>query len=193
MTNVKKGTYMIQVQTNGPGADLSSNGHNRFGLRAYGANATENGNIAVAGYTKMAVYANLPGATTRFHLAQVPPTAKGQNLNVRLFDVGDSSNTGTVTIVPPVDSGLTKFTGCVGIGPRPGSLDPNCSLQTNANDFQGRWQTISIPLPTTYNCDTTTATGCWVKLQFDYGSGNQPSDTTSWQASIEGDPVRLVK
>ena len=91
MTNVKKGTYMIQVQTNGPGADLSSNGHNRFGLRAYGANATENGNIAVAGYTKMAVYANLPGAHDEFYLAQVPPTAKGQNLNVRLFDVGDSS------------------------------------------------------------------------------------------------------
>ncbi|MGZ4428428.1 MAG: hypothetical protein ACXVEV_10325 [Nocardioidaceae bacterium] len=25
------------------------------------------------------------------------------------------------------------------------------------------------------------------------GSGNQPSDTTSWQASLEGDPVRLVE
>lgn len=192
MTNVKKGTYMIQVQTNGADDKTDGNGHNRFGLRAYGASTTENANVAIAGYTKMAIYANLPSATTQFYLAQVPPTAKGQILSVRLFDVGDSSNTGTVTVLPPSDSGLTKFPTCIGTGPRTGTLT-NCSISTNSSDFQGKWQTISIPLPTTYSCDTTTATGCWVKLQFAYGSGNQPSDTTSWQAAIEGDPVRLVK
>jgi hypothetical protein len=192
MTNVTKGTYMIQVQTNGPDDTPDGNGHNRFALRAFGSSATDNGNIAVAGYAKMAVYANLPSATTQFFLAQVPPTAKGQILNIRLFDVGDSQNTGNITVLPPTDSGLTQFPTCIGTGPRSGML-ANCTIQTNSTSFQGKWQTISIPLPSTYTCSTTTATGCWVKLQFAYGSGNQPSDTTSWQASIEGDPVRLVK
>jgi hypothetical protein len=40
---------------------------------------------------------------------------------------------------------------------------------------------------------TSVPTGCWVRLQYAYGSGNQPSDTTSWTAGIEGDPVRLVE
>jgi hypothetical protein len=192
MLNVKKGTYMIQVQTNGPADKNDGNGHNRFALRAYGANATENGNIAVAGYTKMAMYANLPSAVTQFYLAQVPPTAKGQILNIRLFDIGDSDNDGTVRILPPPDSGITRFPTCIGSGPRDGPL-ADCSIRTNKNDFQGRWQSVAIPLPSTYSCDTTIPTGCWVKLEFNYGSGNQPSDTTSWQASIGGDPVRLVK
>jgi len=36
-------------------------------------------------------------------------------------------------------------------------------------------------------------TACWFKLQYAYGTKNQPSDTTSWTASLEGDPVRLVE
>ena len=192
LTNVTKGTYMVQVQTNATGDNTTANGHNRFALRAYGSSATDNGNISLAGYTKMAMYANLPGAVTQFYLAQVPPTAAGQLLSIRLFDVGDSANTGTISILPPTDSNLSAFTGCVGTGPRAGALT-NCSISTNSVDFQGKWETIAIPLPTNYTCSSSTATGCWVKLQYNYGSGNQPSDTTSWQASIEGDPIRLVK
>jgi hypothetical protein len=32
-----------------------------------------------------------------------------------------------------------------------------------------------------------------VRLEFYYGSGSSPADTTSWSASVEGDPVRLVE
>ncbi len=38
-----------------------------------------------------------------------------------------------------------------------------------------------------------TSPKCWVRLTYTYGSNNQPSDTTSWEASLEGDPVRLVE
>jgi Flp pilus assembly protein TadG len=192
MTNVQPGTYMIQVQTNGPDDTANGDGHNRFALRAFGTNPAANVDLSIAGFAKMAVYANLPSAVTQFYLAKVPPTTAGQILKVRLFDVGDSSNTGTVTILPPADSHLTNFPTCTGTGPvtvQPGT----CSIQTDASHFQGKWETITIPLPTTYTCDTTTETGCWVKLQYDYGHGNQPSDTTSWQAGVEGDPVRLVR
>ncbi len=192
MTNVTKGTYMIQVQTNGPADRTGANGHNRYSLRAFGASASQNNDIAVAGFTKMAIYANLPGAVTQFFLAQVPPTAKGQTLAVRLYDIGDSTNTGTISILPPPDSSVSAFDGCIGNGPRTGALS-NCSITANATDFQGRWQVISIPIPTTYTCDSSAATGCWVRLQFSYGAGNTPSDTTSWQASVAGDPVRLVR
>ena len=39
----------------------------------------------MAGFNKMAIYANLPNATTSFFLTKVPAGARGQTLNVRLF------------------------------------------------------------------------------------------------------------
>ncbi|HET7326333.1 MAG TPA: pilus assembly protein TadG-related protein [Nocardioidaceae bacterium] len=187
------GTYLIQVKTNGVGADAAS-GHNRFGLRGWSSgDSSAKDAIAIAGYNKMAVYANLPSATTLFHLARLPSGSGGQVLNVRLFDVGDSSNTGTIQVVAP--DGF-DFSGCKGYGPQGGVSGtdlPTCSVTANSSSFQGKWQTIAVPIPDDYGCDDEDPTACWAKLQYSYGSGNQPTDTTSWQASIEGDPVRLVE
>jgi hypothetical protein len=190
IATAKAGTYMIQVKTNGLGADAAA-GHNRFGLRAYStATTTAKDQISVSGYQRMAMYANLPGANTQFYLARVPSGAAGQVLNVRLYDVGDSSGSGTISILAPPGSGVT-FTNCKGAGPASGTL-PTCSI-TASSAFNGKWETISIPIPANYTCNDLVQTQCWVQLQYAYGSGNQPSDTTSWSASIEGDPVRLVE
>ena len=81
------------------------------------------------------------------------------------------------------------FSGCVGAGPAPGSL-PGCAI-TASSCFNGKWQTISVPIPSTYTCTDLDVTKCWVRLQYSYPG--QPTDTTSWSASIEGDPVRLVE
>ena len=189
------GTYMIQVNTNGTGADLAS-GHNRFGLRAYStSDPSARDAIAIAGFNKMAIYANSPAAKTKFFLAQVPPGAAGQVLNVRLFDVGDSSQPGVITVLPPPDSGLAGFSSCRGYGPTGGTGGTplvNCSIPANSS-YNGKWQQISVPIPASYTCDNTITTGCWLRLQYDYGVGAQPTDTTSWTASLEGDPIRLVE
>lgn len=190
LTSAPAGTYMVQVKTNGTGNDLG-NGHNRFGLRAFGSSSTAKDKMYFAAYNKMAIYANLPSATTIFYLAKVPTGSGGQILNVRLFDVGDSAGTGTISVLAPADSNVT-FKNCTGLGPVSGTLS-SCSIQANSSTHQGKWQTIAVPIPSNYTCDDASATGCWVKLKYAYGSGNQPNDTTSWSASIEGDPVRLVE
>jgi hypothetical protein len=189
-----KGVYMIQVNTNGLGYD-EGNGHNRFAIRAYSTSSgSAKDKIAVSGFEKMAMYANLPDATSTFYLARVPSGAKGQMLNVNLFDVGDSSAAGKIQVVPPPNSGVTTFTNCTGTGPFTGALS-NCQLTNvqSSTGYNGKWQTISVQIPSTYVCDDADPQACWVRLKYEYGSGNQPSDTTSWTASIEGDPVRLVE
>jgi len=65
-------------------------------------------------------------------------------------------------------------------------------VTTDSSHYQGTWQTILVPIPTDYACDDD-KTKCWVMLKYEYGVGNQPNDTTSWQASLIGDPVRLVE
>ena len=148
----------------------------------------------MAGYDKMAMYANTPNGITKFYLAKVPSGAKGQLFNVSLWDVGDGAVAGsTITVLPPVETPGT-FSNCIGSGVVNGTLLPlsNCQISVNSS-FNGKWQTISVPISSTYACTDLSTTGCWVRLQFNYGSGSNPMDTTSWTASIEGDPVRLVQ
>ncbi len=187
---ISAGTYFVQVQSNAADDNPLGDGHNRFSLRASGSGVGDNAAIAISGLTEMAMYADLPSAHTSFYLTQVPPGAAGQILDIRLFDIGDSSQPGTVRIVPPADSGLSSFDGCVGSGPTTGALN-NCSIPANSS-YNGKWETISVPIPAGYTCTIANPTGCWITLTYDYGSG-QPSDTTSWQASLEGTPVRLVQ
>jgi hypothetical protein len=185
------GTYAIQVHTNGLGADTEG-GHNRFGLRASGSSGGDKDNISIAGFGKMVMYANTPGgARTKFFLARIPSSSNGQIFNVNLFDIGDGATSGsTITVLPPTEIG-GNFSGCKAKGVTNGNLT-DCKISVSGV-YNGKWQTISVPIPVSYSCTDGSPTGCWVRLEFYYGSGSNPSDTTSWQASVEGDPIRLVE
>ena len=114
---------------------------------------------------------------------------------MRLFDVGNSGQPGVITVLPPPDSGLAGFSGCRGYGPTGGTGGTplvNCSIPANSS-YNGKWEQISVPIPANYTCNNTITTGCWLRLQYNYGAGAQPTDTTSWTASLEGDPIRLVE
>ena len=187
---VPAGTYAIQVHTNGLGAD-NQGGHNRFSLRAYGSSSSDKDNISIAGFSKMVMYGNTPNGTSRFYLARIPSNSSGQYFNVNLFDIGDGAKPGsTIKVIPPSETGGT-FSGCVGKGQVTGALS-SCSVPVSST-FNGRWQTITVPIPSTYTCNDSAATGCWVRLEFYYGPNSGPADTTSWTATLDGDPIRLVE
>ncbi|MBD3784225.1 MAG: hypothetical protein IE926_14970 [Micrococcales bacterium] len=187
---VQPGTYAIQVQTNGLGAD-GEGGHNRFSLRAYGSGASDKDNISIAGFSKMVMYGNTPNGTSKFFLARVPSNSSGQFFNLNLYDIGDGATSGsTITVIPPTETG-GSFSGCTGKGVTTGSL-PGCKISVNSS-YNGRWQTITVPIPASYSCNDSQASGCWIRLQFYYGPSSTPADTTSWTATLDGDPIRLVE
>ena len=186
------GDYLIQVKTNVGTPYDKADTTNHFALRAFGSNPGENSSVSVSGRERMGMYSNKPGATNEFHLARVPSGAAGQLLRLRLFDVGDSNQSGTIYIVyPPLATGGPSFTGCQGSGPASGPLT-GCSFSATSS-FNGKWQTVSVPIPSTYSCDDLDPRACWVRLKYDYGSGSAPHDVTTWTAGIDGDPVRLVE
>ena len=192
--NPAVGDYLIQVKSNVGGLANNANAGNRFAIRAYGSAAGDKEALQIYGREKMGIYSNKPGVTTEFHLARVPTLAAAQILRVRLFDVGDSSISGTIKIIYPPDALGGPFTGCVGTlsTGSPVSLT-NCSLTVNTSTHNGKWQSVSVPIPANYSCTDADNTKCWVRLQYVYGSGSVPTDVTAWTASIEGDPVRLVE
>jgi hypothetical protein len=211
-TPTQVGDYYLQIRTNvklggvsdgqggymnndkvftqsGDDTSVGGNGNNRFAIRVKGAGAS---GVSVSGYQHMSIYANYTGANTTFNMVRVIPAAATKPLKIVFFDVGDASQAGSIQVLPPTDSNLgSTVTGCTGAGVANGALT-NCTL-TNVSSatYQGKQQVISVPIPSSYTCNATQAGGCWYRLLVKFPGG--VTDTTTWSASIDGDPIRLIK
>ena len=62
-------------------------------------------------------------------------------------------------------------------------------MSSTANN--GKLETLEIPIPGDYNCDVTKVDHCWYRVIVDYEC--DVHDFTTWDATIIGDPVRLIK
>jgi Flp pilus assembly protein TadG len=183
--SVQPGDYSIQVRTTGGG------GQNRFGLRAQLSSGNQNVSIFAAG--KESMFNNVTAGTSTFHLVRLGSGAAAHNLTLRFFDIGDASAPVSATVLQPDTSTLASgvpFSGCIGAGPVSGPL-AGCAITTTSATNGGKWQTITIPIPASYACnDDHNQAACWVKIRLSTTAGQ--SDTTTWTAGLDGDPVRIV-
>jgi Flp pilus assembly protein TadG len=212
-TPTKAGDYYLQIRTNvalggaadgeggyqnnprvytqtGDDTSVTGSGNNRFAIRATGS---ARGSVSIAGYQAMSIYANYNGANTTFNLVRVIPAAATKTLNIGFYDVGDASNPGTVQVLPPLDANLGgSLTSCQGSGVVTGAI-PGCKLTnvSSGTGWNGKYENIKIPIPNSYNCTYAQAGGCWWRLVVNFPGG--VSDTTTWTANIDGDPIRLIK
>lgn len=211
-TPTQVGDYYLQIRTNvalggvsdgqggyknnanvysqaGDDTSVAGNGNNRFSLRVKG---TQAGAVSISGYQHMSIYANYTGANTFFNMVRVIPAAATKTLKIVFFDVGDAAQAGSIQVLPPTDSNLgATVSNCTGAGVANGAL-PNCTL-TNVSSatYQGKQQVITVPIPANYTCNSTQPGGCWYRLLISFPGG--VTDTTTWSASIDGDPIRLIK
>jgi hypothetical protein len=140
-----------------------------------------------------------------------------------MFDGGDArcrnadgsacTNTpGTVTILPPTEA-TGDFTGSgttannprcraegnvVGVSEASPSLLTNCQLTGVLNgatpNWNGKTQRVRVPIPLNYGCAVADPLGCWFRLRVCFPDTRmQVTDQTTWTATLDGDPVRLVK
>ena len=219
----RAGDYYLQVRTNvslggtGTGLERSGNtlaatsltgnttvgeGSNAFALRAVTATGKEK-EVAVAGYEHMPIFINADTASATFNLIRVLPGAAGQSISFSYFDAGDAAGTGSVTVQRPTDA-----TGSITTTPFPGSCKAtggtagagqtltNCSAplaQSGGVSLNnGKTETIIIPIPSDYTCNFNSFGGCWYRVVVAFASGTV-HDVTTWDATIIGDPVRLIK
>jgi hypothetical protein len=167
-------------------------------------------NTVVAGANTYAdshlpIYTNtVGGQSPNFWLARMLPGGgpSGRVLHLEFFDIGDvGGGTTTIDVTPPNDPGFSVFTpSCawtVNGGAPPGTVN-GCTIsgitsQAYPNGYQGALVRADIKVPGSYTCDVVNPMGCWFRINMRYTSGTQADDTTTWDATIGGDPVRLVK
>ena len=152
------------------------------------------GGISVAAYEKMRIFANSDSASTEFNLVRVPPAAANKSLVISFFDVGEGASSGSVQVLKPVDAiNLpTYLQNCRGTGVTNGPLSDCKITGITPSGYNGKYQEIRVPIPSTYSCTVTSQGGCWFRVKVSFGSG-QVTDATTWTARIDGEPVRLIE
>jgi hypothetical protein len=161
--------------------------------------------VSLFGRGRISIYANHIGASTQFYLARVFPGAAGRSVQLEFWDTGDAEAPGTITVLPPGDATaggapLDRFEGCTYSPPpngSPSNLVPTssgCSVHgVHRTAWNGQRIVWTIPIPPDYDCAATDPTGCWLRLRFEYPAGRTVNDTTTWEATLGGNPVRLVR
>ena len=136
----------------------------------------------------MSIYANVHGGGSDFFLAEVDEVHKGKQLIIELFDPGEANGNNFIHIRDPF--GNSPDVPRLGAERRIDEDAGHCIIDATrpARNYNGDWIYVSIDLPGGYSCN---GSNCWWKIFYDYA--NEATDTTTWTARIEGNPVRLVE
>ncbi|MGI9602964.1 MAG: hypothetical protein ACR2QE_13845, partial [Acidimicrobiales bacterium] len=143
----------------------------------------------------MSIFARGDSPQSDFFLAEIAPAHEGKIFRIILFDAGEGGN--TISILNPegnpvtfdwstfdgADSGTGTF---VDVSGTTSLVGPGRASNSKYNE---RFIEILIPLPDDFATAYPSGNRWW-KVLYDYNSN--PTDRTTWSASIIGDPVRLV-
>jgi Flp pilus assembly protein TadG len=208
-SDMPAGDYILRVSNWDPNNRTVTNaytGLNRFALRAGFVHtngtldATKSNNISLFSKGRLVVYAHDNRGDVIFYIARIHSGAAGRNLTLTLFDIGDAAGGASLSVLPPTDartgtSPLTQFNGCRYTQPGRttySNTNTGCSITgITSGSYDSRIINVEVPIPSNYSCNDASGDGCWTRLRLQYGSGTT-QDTTSWEVSLDGNPVRLV-
>ena len=178
------GIYPLRVLT----LDNGERGLNRWSLRASSAGTQPR----IYGLGSMAIYSNVNAGLTTFYLAEVEEVHAGKDLVISLWDPGDAAGNHSMTVVDPYGNSPACSWNSPAEGSRPATSGSpaSCTIPTSGSAFQDKLVEIRIDLSDTYTC-APGALGCWWKIRYNYPAS--ANDTTTWEARIEGNPVKLVE
>jgi len=146
------------------------------------------------------------GGTTssEFYLAQIDAQHAGKQVEIQLWDPGDTSplsaslqierpstTVGTWTPATDMSYYATKGTTNAGATNCSSTVVTNASTivtATPTSKYNGCWLTIDVPIPANY---TAPQSGWW-KIKYTMTGSGTSTDVTTWKANIRGNPVHLV-
>ncbi len=203
-SQVKIGDYILQIRSNASAAapytydpNNATGGHNRFSIQAgfgvSGASSSVGNKVSLNARGRFPIYANANSANTIFYLARIMPYDAGRTLRVSLYDISDVGDSGSMRIVPPTEFG-SNFSGCTFSNDKNKSMSYNsgtCTLTVPNGYYNERNVNVDVPIPANYTCNKDDSRGCWITVEAKFNGSVQ--DTTTWSASILGNPIRLVE
>ena len=200
-------TYLVNVRSAALAGVSNSAGRNSYAIEAVSAGGGPQ--PALYAHNKMVMYNNVDSGAATFYVAEVKQEYAGKMLVLELYDPGESS--GEAWLYPMMPSATEvgasaspptsacSFSSTRATYPRATDLNKSsvCSVRTSSAGalFNGHWVTIRVAIPETYTCtaglDPQLEPGsCWWGIRYSFTAGT--TDTTTWQARVEGNPVHLT-
>ena len=146
--------------------------------------------------TRMALSGSMmKGASSaELYLARIMNPHAGHRLRVELFDIGDvADSTTTIELLQP--NGASGSWACATTKLSGGGQVPignDCTLSgIDRAGWNGAAARFVVDIPPDYSCTATLETDCWMKVRIAFGSDAVATDTSTWSATIDGDPIRL--
>lgn len=183
--SVPEGQYLLRVKTRGTGDSA-----NRYALRV---NASSTVQPRLYAHENMSMFNNISSGSANFYLAEVDQVHAGKTLKIQLYDPGEVSGSATIKILTPSGAVASTCSASATAGKSiPSTLTP-CQFKSSDGGakFDGSEVTLLVPIDNSYTCTTGALPGCWWKIRYEIGG--QATDTTTWSASIIGDPIHLVE
>jgi hypothetical protein len=189
-TRTGLGIHVLQVKVLDPAGAT-----NRAGLNRYSVKATPGGlsGAKLFAIGDFALYNNVGGSVTSFYLAEVPAYYHGKTFVVELWDAGDASGGGTLSVVDPTgnvfEDGECRISRRPNLGADWTSITTisggPCQKSITPQQHNGEWLKYEMDIPATYSC-----TVCWWQMQYNYPGG--VNDTTTWRAYMIGNPIHII-
>lgn len=190
--------YPLRIRTEGfTGANAAGTTLDGFSMRATSASGIHPSFYALE-YLPM--FSNAPTVTT-FTFAEIVDDHAGKTIRMRLFDAGDSSQSGTFTLRPLDPSG--NPVGSCQYRHYYADEDPNSKTWNNSDSgtqcqvttrvgstslYNDKWLDIDIDIPNDYTCGY-----CWWSVDYSIPYGVAFYERTVWTVQIVGDPVHLLE
>lgn len=202
--------YFVNVRTTTVG-NANSDGRNGYAIEAcLSTSCVSPGQPALYALNRMVMYNNVNTGSATFYIAEVGPQYAGKSLVLELFDPGEASGQAWMYPMKPsktapkpvvrVPASDCDFSSTRNGYPR--GVDRNdgtrCGIRTadGSSLFNGHWVTIRIDIPADYDCEVgidpeTQPNSCWWGIEYRFNGS--ATDTTTWKARIEGNPVHLTE
>jgi hypothetical protein len=128
------------------------------------------------------------------------PSAPRPSVNVPADDCTFTATPDPNPIINTADLRIHTGERRVTIPTAPDSGDGYCGIRATSSgvrQFNGEWLRIRVAIPADYDCNValnnpqSEANTCWWGIRYRF-NGNA-SDTTTWQARVEGNPVHLTQ
>ena len=210
------GTYRLRVDTlelNGSNPPGNSQAHKGIALRV-----ADSGGYSLcaacsfSAMSDMALYTpvNLPAAGTfTVPLFQLPPDYAGKTISVDIFDPGDMSGTGTMTLgisdpsgaIANLSPGSAKM---YNLGNQRSNYPAGATLVATSSTprvvvnngagsapFDNYWLHFDLPIPSTYIPGPNPANWWW-GLQYGTSGSVTGNDTITVAVSLKGNPAHIV-
>lgn len=199
-TTAPDGKYILRVSNQGSSSGNPENdGSNQWGLVARYTAATDDGLCdgrndsmcpRVYGTDAISVKADSEATQASFYLAEIGPEHAGKKLRIELFDPGEGGNNLRIMAPTGPNSWAVAPVTWTSTGASPSS-GSGTQIDVTGSRFNGRLLEITVDL-TGYS-PPAGGVNDWWQIEYNFTSGADVTDRTTWSAEILGDPVHLIE